>query len=327
MAKVVWDRREEIANAWKPIPYTPRDSFVNFKPPAQIESDFTRLLNHEVKHINWTFELVHDWYYLWSMSKDELDAVDEAELKRMYQRGTRYIRLHPTGFYDEYGNAIYDTSHFGDGVTEITYYALNEDGTYEETDEYKPKFIRAQQTPIDWKSKIGNSDMSTNFKTDYKELVQKGDMVIREDGTLYMLNWNITNHANNQATQSVELNAVVDITREFPDTVDEKAMLIEEGGRRAVCPTLPISHSEYAGRPDYSGASGQAGMHPDHLITVYCQWNTATRKIRLDDEFIIGDFTYRVINISLAEVQVDKDYGVLTLNAKRVAGGAVDGGE
>ena len=81
------------------------------------------------------------------------------------------------------------------------------------------------------------------------------------------------------------------------------------------------------GRPDFSGSSGQAGMHPDHLISVYCQWNPTTRKIRLDDEFIMGGFTYRVINISLAEVHVDGDYGVLTLNAKRVAGGAVDGGE
>ena len=49
--------------------------------------------------------------------------------------------------------------------------------------------------------------------------------------------------------------------------------------------------------------------------------------IRLDDELVIGDFTYRVINISLAEVQIDKDYGVLVLNAKRVAGGSVNGDE
>ena len=103
--------------------------------------------------------------------------------------------------------------------------------------------------------------------------------------------------------------------------------MIEEGGRRPIAAGLPINHQEYAGRPDYSGASGQAGMHPDHLITVSCQWNPSTRKIRLDDEFIIGDFTYRVMNISLAEVQIDKDYGILTLNAKRVAGGSVDGNE
>ena len=68
-------------------------------------------------------------------------------------------------------------------------------------------------------------------------------------------------------------------------------------------------------------------MHPDNLITVSCQWNKTTRQIRLDDEFIIGDFTYRIMNISLAEVQIDKDFGVLVLNAKRVAGGSVNGDE
>ena len=311
MAKVVWDRRDDIKNAKKTIPFTPLPSKEDFRPPSRIESDFQRLLAHDVPHVNWTFELIHNWYYVSTQNAESLAALTTAEKNRMYKRGTRIIRVQTTM----------------QGVTETTYYALNEDGTYAVTDKYEPEYIRGQQTSIDWKSKIGNSDMSTNFKTDYTHKIDKGDYVIREDGSLYMLNWNITLHANNQATQSVECNAVIDITREFPDTVDDKGYLIEEGGRRAVCPQLPVSHNEYAGRPDYSGASMQAGMHPDHLITVYCQWNPATRQVRLDDEFIIGDFTYRVMNISLAEVQVDKDYGVLTINAKRVAGGAVDGGE
>ena len=262
MARVVWDRRENIQKARKTIKYTQRASHENFRPPSQIETDFRRLLDHDVPHINFTFEILHNWY-----DKD--------------------------------------------------------------VEGYKPIYIRAQQTPIDWKSKIGNSDMSTNFKTSYETPIQKGDYAIREDGALYMLNWNITNHANNQATQSVECNAVVDFTREFPPEVDPNTGIQtgKDGGRRVIVAQIPISQSEYAGRPDFSGSSGQAGMHPDHLISVYLQWNPTTRTIRLDDEFILGDFTYRVINISLAEVQVDRDHGVLTLNAKRVAGGAVDGGK
>ena len=311
MARVVWDRTSDIeaAKAKELIRYTPRDSDENFRPPAQIESDFTRLLQHEVRHVNWTFELIHNWYYTDTQTDASLALLTENELMKMYDRGTRIIRIHEVTDDGEY----------------TKYYALSADGTYTETEDYQPEYIRGQQTSIDWKSKIGNSDMSTNFKTDYTHAIQKGDYVVREDGMLYMLNWNITLHANNQATQSVECNAIVDITREVPDIVNEKGYLIEEGGRKAICPGLPISHSEYAGRPDYSGASMQAGMHPDHLISVYCQWNQATRKIRLDDEFVIGDFTYRVMNISLAEVQIDKDYGVLRINAKRVAGGAVDG--
>ena len=311
MAKVVWDRETDIRNAKRTIPFKEKPSKENFKPPARIHSDFTRLLQHDVPNVNWTFELIHNWYYVNTQTEDSLKDLTVYQLRRMYDGGCRIIRIH----------------HEDDDETENTYYQLNADGTYAETEDYQPEYIRAQQTSIDWKSKIGNSDMSTNFKTDYTHEIEKGDYVIREDGTLFMLNWNITLHANNQATQSTECNAVVDITREFPDETDEKGMLISEGGRRPVAAGLPINHTEYAGRPDYSGASGQAGMHPDHLITVTCQWNPSTRKIRLDDEFVLGDFTYRVMNISLAEVKIDKDYGILVLNAKRVAGGSVSGNE
>jgi len=313
MAKVVWDRETDIRNAKTPIPFKEKPSRENFKPPARIHSDFTRLLAHDVPNVNWTFELIHDWYYVNTQTDESLPRMTQYQMRKLYDGGCRIIRIHHE-----------DTA---TDETENIYYALKEDGTYELTTEYEPEYIRAQQTSIDWKSKIGNSDMSTNFKTDYTHEIQKGDYVIREDGTLFMLNWNITLHANNQATQSTECNAVVDITREFPDETDEKGMLISEGGRRPVAAGLPINHTEYAGRPDYSGASMQAGMHPDHLITVTCQWNTTTRKIRLDDEFVLGDFTYRVMNISLAEVQIDKDHGILVLNAKRVAGGSVNGNE
>lgn len=262
MARVVWDRIDRIRESRETIPFRKLPSHENFRPPAQIESDFRHLLNHDVPHVNFTFELIHDWF----KRNDE---------------------------------------------------------------DYEPIYIRGQQTAIDWKSKIGNSDMSTNFKTSYEIPIQKGDIVVREDGALFMLNWNITLHANNQATQSVECNAVVDFTRKAHPEVDPTTgFRLDDpisNDRIVIAHDMPISHSEYAGRPDFSGSSGQAGIHPDHLISVYVQWNPTTKKIRLDDEFILGDFTYRVINVSLAEVQIDRDYGVLSLNAKRVAGGTVSG--
>lgn len=314
MAKVVWDREDDIRNARSKIPFTEKPSNENFRPPARIHSDFERLLQHDVPYVNWTFELVHNWYYVSTQTDDSLERLTLYQRRKMYDGGCRIIRVH------------YEPEDECDDDTNV-YYALSADGSYELTEDYQPEYIRAQQTSIDWKSKIGNSDMSTNFKTDYTHKIEKGDYAIREDGTLFMLNWNITLHANNQATQSTECNAIIDITREFPDETDEKGILISEGGRRPVAAGLPVNHTEYAGRPDYSGASMQAGMHPDHLITVTCQWNPTTRKIRLDDEFILGDFTYRVMNISLAEVNIDHDYGILVLNAKRVAGGSVNGDE
>ena len=317
MAKVVWDRETDIRNARQKIPFKQLPSREDFRPPRRILTDFERLLQHDVPNVNWTFELVHNWYYVSTQTDQSLERLTQYQLKKMYEGGCRIIRIH-TETEDPETHEI---------TTNNTYYALDANGQYALTEDYEPEYIRAQQTSIDWKSKIGNSDMSTNFKTDYTHEIQKGDYAIREDGMLFMLNWNITLHANNQATQSTECNAVIDITREFPDETDEKGMLISEGGRRPVAAGLPVNHTEYAGRPDYSGASQQAGMHPDHLITVTCQWNTTTRKIRLDDEFVLGDFTYRVMNISLAEVNIDKDYGILVLNAKRVAGGSVNGDE
>ena len=225
----------------------------DFRPPATIEDDFRRLLQHDVPHVNYTYELVRDWY----------------DLKR---------------------------------------------------EDYEPLYIRAQQTPIDWKSKIGNSDMNTNFKTTHDIPIHKGDMVIREDGIVFLLNWNVQNHANNQATQCSECNVTLEFTRYFDDVTDEDGYLIEPGGRRVIVPAIPSTQIEYAGRPDYSKTENIPGIAPDHLITVYMQWNATTKNIFLNDQFEVGNFTYRVINISLVEVNIDKDYGILTLNAKRVAG-------
>lgn len=181
--------------------------------------------------------------------------------------------------------------------------------------------IRAQQTPIDWKSKIGNSDMSTNFKTERSNIIRKGDIVRREDGMLYMLTWNVTSHPNNYASQSTEMNTMFEITRHIPDKADRKGFLIEKAHDEVIVSDMPGIHTEYAGRPDYMASQGTPGINADNLITCSLQWNRKTRNIRINDEFKIGIFTYRVVNIVTSEVSIDGEYGVIGLHAKRVAGG------
>lgn len=256
MSSVVWQRKADIKNAHDPIPSMSYGSVKDFRPPPTIESDFKRLLDHEVKHVNFSFELIHDWY-----------ASQE--------------------------------------------------------DDYSPIYIRAQQTPIDWKSKIGNSDMSTNFKVSHDIPIHKGDMVVREDGMIYLLNWNIQNHPNNQATQSIECNSYIEITRSVPEETDHNGFLIHEAGREIIVPSIPCIHSLYAGRPDYASAQGQPGINADHLLTVQMQWNEKTKNVRINDEFIIGSFTYRIIDVSIAQVDISRIHGVIDLNARRVAGGGI----
>lgn len=165
--------------------------------------------------------------------------------------------------------------------------------------------------------------MSVNFKVPKKTEIQKGDIVVREDGVIYILNWNVQAHTNNWATQSTECNAYIELTRSVPDTTDDRGMVIEEAHREIVVPSIPCIHSEYAGRPDYAASQGLPGINADHLITVYLQWNPTTEKIRISDEFELGAYTYRVVNVSMAEINITKKHGILTLNAKRVAGGGL----
>jgi len=196
MGKVKWEVREDIHEAYDTIPALSMKSRKDFRPPPTIESDFQRLLMHDVPHVNFTFELIHNWYD-------------------------------------------------------------------REKEDYEPVFIRAQQTPIDWKSKIGNSDMSNNFKVDHSLPIHKGDMALREDGKVFILNWNIQLHPNNQATQSLECNTMIQVSRYRHEQTDDRGKLVETAGGVIVAHELPCSFSEYSGRLDYGAAQGTPGINAD----------------------------------------------------------------
>lgn len=268
MGKAQWitnERLKEMKDSQSLIPPVLKGSGRDFRPPPTIESDFTRLLQHDVPHTNFTFELVRDWFAVSS-------------------------------------------------------------------EDYEKIFIRGQQTPIDWKSKIGNSDMYDNFKTDYQVTIHKGDYVVREDGVIFLLAWAVVQHPNNQATQSVECNDYLTFTRWHKEDVDDYGYAIpeehdnvDEQGREIVVDNIPASHSEYSGRPDFELLQNTPGVNADHLITVYVQWNQKTKNLRIGDQFEIGASTYRAVMVYTAEVDINKEYGMLEILGKRVAGGGTDG--
>lgn len=200
------------------------------------------------------------------------------------------------------------------------WYEAQEDG-------YSPIMVRAQQTPIDWKSKIGNSDMATNFKVTHDIPIYKGDIVVREDGPIFMLNWNIQLHPNNQATQNCECNACVSFERWVHEVTDDGGYVLVPEHKETIAKAMPIIHTEYAGRPDYMPSQWQPGVNADHLITVQVQYNRCTKNLRIDDFFEMDNYTYRIINIAFAEVHINNDYGILDLNCKRIAGGGIVGAQ
>ena len=192
---------------------------------------------------------------------------------------------------------------------------------YDQFDENKEKImLRAEHFPINWKSKIGNSDANKNFYTDYEVKIQKGDMVIREDGLIGMLNWSIQGYINAQTTQMIECNHRITITRELPAQADSRGMKISDAGTEVIVDDLPCVMSEYAGRPDFAVAQNTPGIQADMLTTLSMQFNEKTKNIRVGDEFFWGVFNYRIVNINYAEIDITQTYGVLTLNARRIAG-------
>lgn len=180
--------------------------------------------------------------------------------------------------------------------------------------------LRAEHYPINWKSKVGNSDASYNFGTDYDVTILKGDIVIREDGVIAMLNWDIQNEINRQITQAIKCNHFITIERHMDAVADRRGYKISEAHDEVIVEELPCVMSEYAGRPDYAAAQNTPGIHADMLTTVNLQWNEQTRNIKINDTFRWCDFKYRVVNISWAEVDINKIHGVITLGAKRIAG-------
>ena len=192
---------------------------------------------------------------------------------------------------------------------------------YDTFDEnYEPSYIRATYYPIDWKSKIGNSDMAENFKTDYGTKVAKGDMVRMEDGSVYLLNWYVQTHINNQATQAAICNMNLLVFRDVPQDLDDDGRVITPAHRENIITAIPALFTIYAGRPDYTKGTDMPGITYDMLIQGQVQYNEQTKLIKVNDEFEWGDSKYRIINLTYAEVDIRNDCGILNINAKRVAG-------
>lgn len=190
---------------------------------------------------------------------------------------------------------------------------------------YVPTFIRGLMFPINWKSKIGNSDASVNFKTDFTQTVDKGDILLREDGSIFMLNWKVHNNLNNQASQAADFNIMLAVERYIPRTLDnETGMVLEESHIDTVCPDIPAIVSLYAGRPDFAPSYNSPGITADNLLSGQVQANSKTRMMRIDDEFTWYHYRYRIIDVQHTEVDPRTGYGIINFNARRVAGAFTD---
>ena len=194
----------------------------------------------------------------------------------------------------------------------------------------KAYVLRAEYFPINWKSKVGNSDMNYNFYTDTQQDIRKGDLAIREDGLILMLNWNIQDYINARTTQAIECNHTLLVTREVPAKADKRGMLIEAAHKKTIVEPIPCVMSEYAGRPDFAVAQNAPGIHADMLTVCDVQYNAQTNNIQEMDEIVYGNYTYRVVHIDQTQIATIARYsenadgftpfGIIRLYLRKVAG-------
>lgn len=214
-------------------------------------------------------------------------------------------------------------------------------------DGYKPVTIRGEIYPDSTKSRYANTDNNMNFRADVNSGIQKGDMIIQPDGTIFLLDWEVALQSNNAPSRALRCNAQLTIVRFKPDEVDEDGYStdpnyedVDELGyaidqstdqvdesdqykdfHRVIVDSIPVNAYRYDGRPEYPSVSATPGVTPNALTIMSMQYNEYTRNIRINDEFIWGFETYRVIDIDRMGLNIGGKRGVIRLQCNKVAGG------
>lgn len=189
-----------------------------------------------------------------------------------------------------------------------------------EEEGYSPLLFRAQMVPLDWKSTYGTGDKGSDFKTGFDPVCRRGDMVVRDDGIEFLISWPVDLKVNCQSTQIKKCNLRLEVYRRIPDVVDSLGYLVLPAHNDVIAPEIPAAASLYYGRPEYQVSVNVPGILADNIAMVQAQWNPSTMNIKINDEFIWGNYTYRVVDVNFSEVDIDMQYGLVNLTGRKVAG-------
>lgn len=190
---------------------------------------------------------------------------------------------------------------------------------------YQPTVIRGEIYPDSTKSRYENTDNFMNFRASTSSGIRKGDMLVQEiSGKVFLLDWEVSLETNNAPSRALRCNMELTIKRYVPEVTDNFGYLVTEAHWETIVDKLPCNAYRYDGRPEFSSISGTAGITANALTIFTVQFNEQTKNIRIDDSFIWGNETYRVVDIDLFGLSIDGTTGTLKLMAKKEAGGSVE---
>lgn len=188
-------------------------------------------------------------------------------------------------------------------------------------DQSEAAIIRGEIYPDSTKSRYSNTDNNLNFRADVNSGIKKGDMLIGADGAIYLLDWDVPPEPNNRMSRALRCNCKLTFKRYYQEEVDDRGMLISEGGMRNVADEIPCNAYRHDGRLEFSTSASQPGLIPNAITLISVQYNASTDKVKADDEFTWGKETYVIADVNLVGVNIDGTSGVIQLQAKKKAGG------
>lgn len=191
---------------------------------------------------------------------------------------------------------------------------------------YSPIIERGEIYPDSTKSRYSNVDntgMNIRFAKDAD--IVKGDMVIdSQTKEIFLLDWQVGPSPNATNSRPVRCNLRTSFTRHIAQQVDEYGYLKGKERDIVVVDNLPINAYRYDGRPEFSASSSTVGVVPNALTIIMVQYNQQTKNIKIDDSFIWYNQEYVVIDINPVGLNIEGTSGILTLQAKKKAGGNIN---
>ena len=193
---------------------------------------------------------------------------------------------------------------------------------YEKSKEnYEPTYIRGELYSDSSKSRYTNTDHNINIRCDVHSGIRKGDMLIDENGQIYLLDWDVTLQSNNAPSRALKCNMQIEVQRYHEEETDDNGYLIAPEGYRTIAEMIPCNGYRYEGRPEYTTVAGTPGISPDALRLITVQYNEQTKNIREGDVFDWGGARYIVVDIDLVGMDVHGQIGCMTLQARKEPGG------
>lgn len=195
--------------------------------------------------------------------------------------------------------------------------------------------VRIEIYPDSTKSRYEDTDNNLNIRASRSSSIQKGDYLKSEDGTIYLLDWDIAPESNNRASRAVRCNLMLKVKRfrnnpitqygeelvdEFGFVIDQPSQVEQYDDYTVVCEDIPCNAYHYDGRPEYSVISSNPGVTPNNLVILNVQKNDLTYEINIDDYFVWGKNEYVVMDINYVGVNLLNGNGVLKIQAKKKAG-------